>query len=302
MKVEIGGSSKELIGMDDKVASALRALHIRQPVLFYGPTGSGKTMIAWALAQKYANQTSKTTDDLQGKIFPSGPKIPIVYLQLYPEMTKNSLIGGETLKNGSIVVETQPVISMGSKGAIFIVDECTHTTEPVLLAFNSLIEEPYSTVIGKEIYTLSPDTRFIFCGNYPDHAGNIALPISFANRLYIEKVELPSEKDLIKIGLSVEPDLNRDLIKFIAEIINKVHEPSFPVSPRNMILCCKGAASLKGVKLAEGDTEDIPRDIAKALKKEKISPNAFKEMVMSTLMAHIKSKTIGPDKVGALLW
>jgi len=286
MEVKIGNQIKKLIGMDGIVRSVATALSTNHPVLLYGPTGSGKTMMAWAAAQVYSEQT----------------KLPIIYLQLYPEMTKNSLIGGETLKDGSIVIETQPVISLGGKGAIFIIDECTHTTEPVLLAFNSLIEEPYSTVIGKEVYTLDKNTRFLFCGNYPDHAGNIALPISFANRLHIEKVELPDINTLIGIGESVSPKLCKEIIKFIANLVIKTHDSSFPISPRNVILCCKELEAIIGNRSKSEKDSEVPTELRGYLRSDKISPEMFKKTVLSTMMAHIKSKSTGPDKIGALLW
>jgi len=286
MQVKIGDKVKELIGMDGMMGSIVGALSVNHPVLLYGPTGSGKTMIAWAAAQRYSEETG----------------LPVIYLQLYPEMTKNSLIGGETLKDGSIVIETQPIISFGCKGAIFIVDECTHTTEPVLLAFNSLIEEPYSTVIGHDIYTMHKDTRIIFCGNYPDHAGNIALPISFANRLHIEKVELPDVDTLVKIGASVSPKLCKEVIEFIAKLVEKTHEPTFPISPRNVIVCCEELTSLMGCRADSEDDSNVPSTLRGYLRADKISPEMFRKTVMSTMMAHIKSKSTGPDKIGALLW
>lgn len=286
MEVKIGNKIKELIGMDEKMTGIMIALSANHPVLLYGPTGSGKTMMAWAAAQNYGDRTG----------------LPVIYLQLYPEMTKNSLIGGETLKEGSIVIETQPIISLGSKGAIFIIDECTHTTEPVLLAFNSLIEEPYSTVIGKEVYTLHKDTRFLFCGNYPDHAGNITLPISFANRLHIEKVELPDVSTLIGIGESVSPKLCREVIEFIANLVIKTHDSSFPISPRNVIICCEELAALVGNRSKDEKDSEVPAALRGYLRSDKISPEMFKKTVLSTMMAHIKSKSTGPDKIGALLW
>lgn len=286
MEVKIGNKVKKLIGMNEKITGIMGALSANHPVLLYGPTGSGKTMMAWAAAQIYSEQTG----------------LPIIYLQLYPEMTKNSLIGGETLKDGSIVIETQPIVSLGCEGAIFIVDECTHTTEPVLLAFNSLIEEPYSTVIGKRVYTLDKSTRFIFSGNYPDHAGNIALPISFANRLHIEKVELPDLNTLIGIGESVSPKLCKEIIEFIANLVIKTHDPSFPISPRNVIICCEELADLVGNRSKDEKDSDVPTELRGYLRSDSISPEMFKKTVLSTMMAHIKSKSTGPDKIGALLW
>jgi len=284
----------KLIGMDHKVKAVVKAMLRRQATLLYGPTGNGKTMIAWEAAKEYSAKEN----------------LPIVYLQLYPEMTKNSLIGGETIENGSIIIKEQAILTMGGvgHGAIFIVDECTHTTEPVLLSFNSLIEIPYSTVIGHKICELDEKTRFIFCGNSPDHAGNVHLPISFANRLFIINTDLPDEKVLCAIGKEADSEstpkgsLPKELIEFFADIIIKTHEPSFPISPRNMILCVTAAKSLLGTgyKKIKGDG---PSEVIDSIcKKKDIDPSMLKETMLSSMMAHVITKSQGPEKVAALLW
>lgn len=288
----------KLIGMDHKVNMVLSTIERRQPALLYGPTGNGKTMIAWEAAEAYA----KSTD------------IPIVYLQLYPEMTKNSLIGGETIKDGSIVVEEQALLKMGGTGkggAMFIVDECTHTTEPVLLSFNSLIEEPYSTVIGDKVCKLDQKSRFIFCGNTPDHAGNIHLPISFANRVFIIPTDLPDKKILCAIGEEVNKEsglpvgkgkLPKALIEFFADIIVKTHEPSFPISPRNMVICVRAAKSIRQSGYKRVTKNVPPKSIADACKEALIDVNLLKEVILSSMMSHVVTKSQGPEKVAALLW
>lgn len=282
----------KLIGMDHKVKAVVEAMSRRQATLLYGPTGNGKTMVAWEAAKEYSAKEN----------------IPIVYLQLYPEMTKNSLIGGETIENGSIIIKEQAILTMGGvgHGAVFIVDECTHTTEPVLLSFNSLIEIPYSTVIGNKICELDEKTRFIFCGNSPDHAGNVHLPISFANRLFIVSTDLPSKKVLCDIGKEADSEskgrLPKGLIEFFADIIIKTHEPSFPISPRNMILCTVAAKSLYGTGYKKVKGDRPPEAIDDICKKRNIDPSMLKETILSSMMAHVITKSQGPEKVAALLW
>jgi len=275
----------KLIGMKAEVNEALRALSRKDPVLFYGPTGNGKTLAAWETAEKLEK-------DL---------KVPIIYLQLYPEMTKNSLIGGKTIRNGSVVVEEQAILKMGCKGAIFIVDECTHTTEPVLLAFNSLIEEPYSTVVGDKIYKLDEKTRFIFCGNFPDHAGNIHLPISFANRLYTIRTGMPDKSTLVKIGKEASSKAPAELLDFVADIIVKTHDPSFPVTPRNIVMVSRALPSI--FKTGYKKTNNVTNaKVKKACKDLDISTEELRRTILSSLMANIVTTSQGPEKVAALLW
>lgn len=276
----------KLIGMETEVNEALRALRRSEPIIFYGPTGNGKTLAAWEVAKEL-------NKDLN---------VPIIYLQLYPEMTKNSLIGGETIKNGSVVIEEQAILKLGcGEGAIFIVDECTHTTEPVLLSFNSLIEEPYSTVVGDKIYNLSENTRFIFCGNLPDHAGNIHLPISFANRLYVIRTGMPDRKTLSMIGKEACKDAPDKILDFISEIVELTHEPTFPVSPRNVAAAARALPSLfkTGYKAKKKVTD---KRIVDACKKYDICTDALRRTILSSMMANIIATSQGPEKVAALLW
>jgi hypothetical protein len=279
--------SIQLVGMEVELEAGLLAMKQRLPICFYGFTGNGKTLLAWEAAKKYVDSLDK--------------EIPIVYMQLYPEMTKNSIIGGETLKDGTIVIAEQSILKFGKKGTVFIIDECTHTTEPVLLAFNSLIEEPYSTVVGDNIYTMHGDTRFIFCGNLPDHVGNIHLPVSFANRLFIILTGLTDNDKLVRIGEAVCKDAPIKILEFAAEVIRKCHEPAFPLSPRNIVTLARVLPSLFNTGFT--GKASIPQASVKTACKEKnINEFLLRRAIMSSLMAHWVCKSTGPDKVEAMLW
>jgi MoxR-like ATPase len=278
----------KLVGMEQEVKEATQALKRSQPVMFYGPTGNGKTLAAWEVAKELRKEL----------------KVPIVYLQLYPEMTKNSLIGGETIKNGSIVVDEQTIVKMGcGPGAIFIVDEATHTTEPVLLSFNSLIEEPRSTVIGNKTHKLSKNTRFVFCGNFPDHAGNIHLPISFANRLYVIKTGMPTKEDLCKIAKEANQKAPDNVVEFVSEVTLTCHDPSFPVSPRNVVTFSRAVTNKFNTGYKEGHACKIANEkVDSECKKHDIDQDLLKRTILSSLMANVTVTSLGPEKVEAMLW
>jgi MoxR-like ATPase len=287
--------TKVLFGLEPQEQRTYLAVEAGEAVLLYGPAGSGKTILAQQLADKYAESVKKRT----------GQDIPVIYLQLYPEMTKGTLIGGETLRNGSIVVEPQVITRLGAQGAVFIIDECTHTTEPVLLAFNSLIEEPNLTVIGDKVFNMHKDTRFIFSGNWPDHTGNISLPTSFANRVYIEEINYPDEESYVKLAVHYT-NVHADIAKFVALLINKVRDDTLPLSPRNMLACTRAAKRLhksgfKALPSSVRTTSDT-RKFFLVLKELDIDPEMFKAVVLSTLSVYVKTHSATPDKIKALLW
>lgn len=283
------------VNLDHKIEEAIAALEVHKPVCLYGPTGTGKTIAAWEVANKVAK-------DL---------KNDVIYIQMYPEITKNVIIGGETIKNGNIVVDTGPIIKLGGSetknGATFIVDEVTHATEPALLGFNSLIEEPFQTVVGAKVHQMHENTRFIFAGNTPDHAGNVHLPASFANRLYIIDFPVPDEKSLAiildgTVGVP-EGDDFRPLQDFIISIALKSNTTYFSISPRNIINCIgilRGKAGT-GFK-ATGNLKDIEKSVVKAMKTLNMNPAMTRNVILATMLGNTITKNDGPDKVKALVW
>jgi MoxR-like ATPase len=284
------------VGLDSKIEEALRAVRSGKPTLLYGPSGTGKTIVAWQLA-------STISAELKNRV---------MYLQLYPEVTKNVIIGGETIKNGNIVVEVGPILKIGGvntkAGATFIIDECTHATEPALLGFNSLIEAPFQTVVGAEVYELHENTRFIFAGNTPDHEGNVALPQSFANRLYILDFPVPPRGVLENIVATVAgiktdgPD--GQIQNFVVDIAEKVRSKDFCLSPRNLINCMLMLKEVKGTGFSDAGKQltQVNANFVRALRTLDMDPFKVRNIILATLLGNTVMKNNGPDKVKALLW
>jgi MoxR-like ATPase len=283
------------VGLDNKIAEAYRALENNKPVLFYGPAGTGKTIAAWEVGNQIASRLGNE----------------VIYMQLYPEVTKNVIIGGETIKNGNIVTDTGPILKIGGheteNGAVFIIDECTHATEPALLGFNSLIEAPFQTVVGAKVHHLHPNTRFIFAGNPPNHEGNITLPQSFANRLYIVDFPVPPDEQLATI-IKVVNKLADDyplmpLIDYILDIASKVRSDNFSISPRNLLNC----AALLDKATSSGDPANeklkhMSKRVAKVLKDNKMRDDVVRNIILATMLGNVVTSNQGPDKVKAMLW
>lgn len=283
------------IGLHNQTAAAHRALEANKPVLMYGPAGTGKTISAWEVGQHIAGELGNK----------------VTYMQLYPEVTKNVIIGGDTIKNGNIVTDIGPVLRLGGNktdnGTVFIIDECTHATEPALLGFNSLIEPPYQTVVGSEVHFLHPNTRFIFAGNPPSHEGNIMLPQSFANRLYIIDFPVPADEELLEIVTEVngisKGHFLMPLIEYIIEIASKVRSADFSVSPRNLINC----ATMLEKAVATGSPnakklEHVEGSIVNVMKKHRMDDNVVRNTILSTMLGNVETNNQGPDKVKAMLW
>jgi hypothetical protein len=283
------------INLDSKIAEIVDALQHVKPVCLYGPTGTGKTIAGWEAAVMVAEQLHNE----------------VVYIQMYPEITKSVLIGGETIKNGNIVVDTGPIIKMGGSetphGAVFFIDEATHATEPAILGLNSLIEAPFQTVVGAQVHKMHADTRFLFAGNTPDHAGNVELPASFANRLYVIDFPTPEEDDLRAIidgTVGVQHDHPFfGLQSFVIEIAIKTRANYFAISPRNVINCIellkdKGGSGWKDHKCLA----HLKKTTKDSLKGLDIDPFLARNVILATMLGNVVTKNDGPDKVKALLW
>jgi len=283
------------VNLDSKIGETIDAMDHGKPVCLYGPTGTGKTIAGWQAASEIAKKM----------------KNEVVYIQMYPEITKSVLIGGETIKNGNIVVDTGPIIKMGGadteNGATFFLDEVTHATEPAILGLNSLIEAPYQTVVGAQIHKMHDSTRWLFAGNTPDHAGNVELPASFANRLYVVDFPTPEEDDLRAI-IAGTVGVAHDhpffgVQSFIIEVAVKTRANYFAISPRNVINCIellkdKGGTGWKDHKCL-AHLKKTTRDSMKNLD---MDPMLTRNVILATMLGNVVTKNDGPDKVKALLW
>lgn len=283
------------INLDPKIEEIVDAMKYNKPVCLYGSTGTGKTIAGWEAAVQVARALGNE----------------VAYIQMYPEITKSVLIGGETIKNGNIVVDTGPIIKMGGSktecGAVFFVDEITHATEPAILGLNSLIEDPFRTVVGAEIHKMHDNTRFLFAGNTPDHAGNVELPSSFANRLYIIDFPAPDEEALrIIIDGTVGVDKEDPLFglqSFVLDIAVKTRTNYFTISPRNVINCLgllksKGGSGWKDHKCLN----HLKASVKHSMKDMDINPTVVRNIILATMLGNTITKNDGPDKVKALLW
>jgi len=283
------------VNLDSKISEIVDALSYNKPVCLYGPTGTGKTIAGWEAAQKVAKALGNE----------------VVYIQMYPEITKSVLIGGETIKNGNIVVDTGPIIKMGGSdtpnGATFFIDEVTHATEPAVLGLNSLIEAPFQTVVGAKVYKMHEKTSFLFAGNTPDHAGNIELPASFANRLYIVDFPTPEEDDLREIVKGTVGVDNKHkffgMQEFIIEVATKTRANYFAVSPRNIINCIELLQKKSGTGWKDHSClAHLKAQTKKSMEAMDMDPMVARSVILATMLGNMVTKNDGPEKVKAMLW
>lgn len=283
------------VNLDAKIREAVDAMEHGKPVCLYGPTGTGKTIAGWEAAKRIAKALEND----------------VIYIQMYPEITKSVLIGGETIKNGNIVVDVGPIIKMGGSetksGAMFFIDEATHATEPAILGLNSLIEAPFQTVVGAQVHKMHDNTRFLFAGNTPDHAGNVELPASFANRLYIIDFPAPEEEALRAIidgtvGVD-DKDPFYGLQQFIIEVTVKTRANYFTISPRNVINCIELLRAKGGTGWKDHACLNHLKASAKeSMKNMDMDPMIARSVILATMLGNVVTKNDGPDKVRALLW
>lgn len=196
----------------------------RLPLYLEGPSGSGKTHMAMEVAKRYALENN----------------VKARYVQLSPDMTKTSLILGLRLVDGSLVAVEGVVAEAMANGDIIIVDETTHTTQEVLLTFNSILDRTAVTSIGDKVVYAKDTFRIIFCSNF-GYAGNIKLPQSFAQRVVAYHFDYPTVEDECRIArrmvddeLLVEDDLPGSIETYLVQLMRENRTENPPLSVRNV--------------------------------------------------------------------
>ena len=233
----------------------------RWPLYIVGPSGSGKSIIAMNLAKKYSIEND----------------VPAYYVQLSPEQTKTSLILGLRLVKGNLEAVNGVVAQCMEEGGIIIVDEATHSTQEILLMFNSILDRTSVTAVGDKIVSASESFRIVFCSNTSTYAGNVKLPQSFAQRLVTFYFDYPTREDEIKITKSiaddeclVKIDTPKEVVSYITALVREYRSETFPLSVRNgsiatvlLSLADKKDTGLDKYFVSGSNVESVRRNIAK---------------------------------------
>lgn len=194
------------------------------PLYITGPSGSGKSIIAMNIAKQYASECN----------------VPAYYVQLSPEQTKTSLILGLRLKNGSLEAVNGVVAECMERGGIIVIDEATHSTQEMLLMFNSVLDRTSVTSIGDKTVVSKSSFRIIFCANDSKYSGNVKLPQSFAQRLVGMHCGYSSFEDEVAIINRMLEDEYEDkvtvpqpVIRYIVSLMRELRSDEYPLSVRN---------------------------------------------------------------------
>ena len=218
------------------------------PLYITGPSGSGKSIIAMNIAKKYAEKAS----------------VPAYYVQLSPEQTKTSLILGLRLKNGSLEAVNGVVAECMENGGIIVIDEATHSTQEMLLMFNSILDRTSVTSIGDKTIVSKDTFRIIFCSNDSKYSGNVKLPQSFAQRLVGMYCDYPSWEDEIEIVNKILEDeydaqmnVPQPVIRYIVSLLRELRKESYPLSVRNGSIATVLLQIAQKKKLADVTHDDV---------------------------------------------
>jgi MoxR-like ATPase len=195
------------------------------PPYLIGDSGSGKSHIGqWVL-----------------KAYSMKHKVPAYYVQLSPEDTKTSILLGLRLVNGTLEVVDGLLARAAREKAIVFIDEITHSTLSMLLMFNSIDGGNSKITVGDE-YIDARDLRIIYGSNRSNHAGNIRVPQSFANRVVAKEFDYPdideqaliareTAKRKMRSGIITAPD---SVFRYLSDYVDANRTKNWPLSARNI--------------------------------------------------------------------
>lgn len=213
----------------------LRLLELTNiPLYLVGDSGTGKTATMRALLVAYAKKHG----------------VPAYYVQLSAEDTKTSMLMGLRLVNGTLMAVDGLLAQAAQEDAIVGVDEITHSTLQMLLMFNAIDGNSSVISIGDKSISASK-LKIIYGSNLSNHAGNIKVPQSFANRVLAYPFDYPSPDDEAKIiesltrkkllefaGTKTQIPIPASIYKYIARYISENRTHEYPLSSRNGAHAC----------------------------------------------------------------
>ncbi len=216
----------------------------RNPLALVGPTGTGKTLMGMTLMRAYAKRY----------------RVPAYYLQLGPDVSRTTLVGGFRMVQGSLVPVKGVIMRAMDEGGIVFLDEFTHAHPEEMVALNSALSNDEIKVVGLGEITsrAKPSTRFILAHNPHTYHGNHPLPVALRRRVVAIWVDFPGYEEEVEIALEMlrrtGSPVCEGVVRFLTSAVVDVREPDAPLCASNVV----AAASLIEAEYLRRDPVEKP--------------------------------------------
>lgn len=204
-------------------------LHFRNPIALVGPTGGGKTLVGLHVLNWYAEKKG----------------VPAYYLQMSPDVSRTTLIGGFRLVQGTLKPVKGVVMHVMDEGGIGFFDEFTHAETEDQASLNSAFNSDRVKIssIGELSSTAKSSTRFIIAHNPLTYLANNPMPIALRRRLISFYVDFPSQDDELQIAKAI---LSREsprgvpdpVVRYLMYIARTVRTEEAPICASNVATAC----------------------------------------------------------------
>jgi len=217
--------------------------HTDLPIALVGPTGVAKTLIMMRALDWYSRTYG----------------VPAYYLQMSPDVSRTTLVGGYRLVNGSLVPVKGVIMRAMESGGIVGLDEFTHASPEDQASVNSALSGAIRVVsIGELEVKAKPTTRFILAHNPVTYGANFPMPLALRRRLYVIEVGFPPLEEEVKIARYLckrrgySPP--RSVVQFLCSVAAEARTDEAPICAANV------AAALQVLMVEYERVEKVGRE------------------------------------------